>query len=223
MRDKQQKMRVSCVLRFTNVNVLIFKHLPKTETKGKGNSKTNPNPNPNPRVSQVPFFRRRFYGAREARQGCPLRSHERGKERRALDPSPLCAPVASSYGKKEEKKLGRDNSTSTTSSPGQPRNFCQGQKARAQKKSARSPLFKNPASPSNGAKVQVQKTIVSYAVFCTIPPEKERACPMKKTLFRLIVTLAFLALYASQPLTTARADGGIPYPPICPSGPCIVR
>jgi len=108
-----------------------------SQVKTKGNTKSNP------RVSQVPFFRRRFYGAREPRQGCPLRSHERGKKRRALDPSPLCAPVASSYGKKEEKKLGRENSnpttTTTTTSPGQPRNFSAGQRSAALRKKAPRP------------------------------------------------------------------------------------
>lgn len=46
---------------------------------------------------------------------------------------------------------------------------------------------------------------------------------MKKNLLRLIITLGFLVLYASQPLTTARADGTGPYPPICPTGPCSAQ
>jgi hypothetical protein len=42
---------------------------------------------------------------------------------------------------------------------------------------------------------------------------------MKSNLVRLVLTLLFLALCAGKPITTALADGGFPYPPICP-GSC---
>jgi hypothetical protein len=42
---------------------------------------------------------------------------------------------------------------------------------------------------------------------------------MKSNLVRVMLMLLFLALCAGPSVTPARADGGFPYPPICP-GPC---